>query len=477
MIISIIGIAALSASAQTSCLAFPSGSSAPNGYGASWDVFSAGRELLVQVNCPTTGTSLTMTVGKGDATQYVWNEAYTYEGGWVKKILSGTPNNGWIAGSGSVVITAPSNASVSIPFYFVGYVCTNRGTAGWKCGCATSACTASTWQLQGYTGPSQSGTVCTQNGICEIGETVLNCPADCQTAATSSVVAPAISPNGGSFTTTQSVTLTTATPNATIRYTTNSSLPTASSTLYSGPISISQTTTIKAKAFKSGLMDSVISIATFTKNSSALNGPADIIVIEGDSMSNGGKGSPTDPRRAGDWVNYISAYVSWYASAQKFNIAASAEKVSQMLAQYPTQARPHKPAAGKKAYYIIMGGINDLGGKTDGVVGDADAIYANLKSLWALARADGFTVVAITVTPFYPSNSPNQQVANTTNEERKQLNALIVSDPSKYDLLVRADQLFASTMPGPTDQYFADRIHVNEAGAKKIAEAIANSIK
>lgn len=140
------------ASATSSCLKYPSNAMAPNGYGASWDVFSPAKELLIQSSCPPSGTSITVTVGKGDTAQYIWHEAYSYQGGWVRHVLSGTQTSGWIAGSGTASLTAPANTSATNPFYFVGYVCTNRGAEGWKCGCDTVACTTGKWQVQGYTG-------------------------------------------------------------------------------------------------------------------------------------------------------------------------------------------------------------------------------------------------------------------------------------------------------------------------------------
>lgn len=81
------------------------------------------------------------------------------------------------------------------------------------------------------------------------------------------VATPVISPNGGTFTSTQSVTLSTATTGAEIRYTTNGSEPTTSSTLYTGAFSVSATTTVKAKAFKSGMLPSGTASATFTLSS------------------------------------------------------------------------------------------------------------------------------------------------------------------------------------------------------------------
>ena len=60
------------------------------------------------------------------------------------------------------------------------------------------------------------------------------------------------------------VTLTCATEGATIYYTTDGSDPTTSSTAYSAPFTVTDGTTVKARAYKTGLRDSLIYIATFT---------------------------------------------------------------------------------------------------------------------------------------------------------------------------------------------------------------------
>jgi outer membrane protein assembly factor BamB len=79
------------------------------------------------------------------------------------------------------------------------------------------------------------------------------------------VATPAISPSGGTYPTSQSVTLSCATSGATIRYTTNGSEPTASSSAYSSHIAVnSGTVTIKAKAFKTGMTDSDTATETYT---------------------------------------------------------------------------------------------------------------------------------------------------------------------------------------------------------------------
>lgn len=55
----------------------------------------------------------------------------------------------------------------------------------------------------------------------------------------------------GFYSGTQSVTITSPDPNVTIRYTTNGTTPTTSSTAYTGPINISSTTVLRAAAFSS----------------------------------------------------------------------------------------------------------------------------------------------------------------------------------------------------------------------------------
>jgi hypothetical protein len=78
------------------------------------------------------------------------------------------------------------------------------------------------------------------------------------------VATPTISPNGGTFTGSTQVTLACSTSDPkTIRYTTNGTDPTSSSTLYSSPFTVSTTCTVKARGFKSGYTDSDVVTANF----------------------------------------------------------------------------------------------------------------------------------------------------------------------------------------------------------------------
>ena len=82
----------------------------------------------------------------------------------------------------------------------------------------------------------------------------------------STAATPTFSPAAGTFTAAQSVTISDTTSGASIYYTTDSSTPTTSSTKYTGAISVSTTTTIKAMAAASGYNNSAVASATYTIN-------------------------------------------------------------------------------------------------------------------------------------------------------------------------------------------------------------------
>lgn len=86
------------------------------------------------------------------------------------------------------------------------------------------------------------------------------------------VAVPVFSPGGGAFSSGQSVSISSATLGATIRYTTNGATPSATSgTLYSGPISVSSSATLRAIAYDSGMNNSAVTSATYTITLPALN--------------------------------------------------------------------------------------------------------------------------------------------------------------------------------------------------------------
>jgi hypothetical protein len=123
-----------------------------------------------------------------------------------------------------------------------------------------------------YTGAITVSTTETLEAIAvETGYT--NSPA--ATAAytiTSTLPAPTFSPAGGTYTTSQSVTISDATAGTTIYYTTNGTTPTTMSSKYNGAITVSATETLEAIAVETGYTNSPAATAAYTI-SSALPAP------------------------------------------------------------------------------------------------------------------------------------------------------------------------------------------------------------
>jgi len=81
---------------------------------------------------------------------------------------------------------------------------------------------------------------------------------------TNAVSSPVISPLGGTYIQSVDVGITSFTPDTTHYYTFDGSDPTESSTLYTGPIQITQPATLRVRGYKAGLEPSQIVSATFT---------------------------------------------------------------------------------------------------------------------------------------------------------------------------------------------------------------------
>ena len=100
-------------------------------------------------------------------------------------------------------------------------------------------------------------------------------------SADNSIYAPSFSPAAGTYSAVQSVTISTTTTGAILCYTTDGSTPSCDSTptcangnLYSSPVSIATTTTLKALTCKAGNQYSAVGTGSYT-----LNGAVDIPVI------------------------------------------------------------------------------------------------------------------------------------------------------------------------------------------------------
>ena len=110
------------------------------------------------------------------------------------------------------------------------------------------------------------GTVAiTQSGTLKVKAWKTDAPTSAMASATYELkaVTPTIAPGTGVYVTPPSVTLATTTPGATIRYTLDSTDPTAASAVYGSPITIDSTRTLKTRAFKSGWTTSDAAYASY----------------------------------------------------------------------------------------------------------------------------------------------------------------------------------------------------------------------
>jgi hypothetical protein len=112
------------------------------------------------------------------------------------------------------------------------------------------------------------------------------------------VATPEIAPKDVLFSDSLEVTITSATEGATIRYTTDGTLPTSSSTIYTGPFTISDNTTVSARAFADGMEDSSFQTVVFNKGDVCYpTGFADqtTLVVNGNAQFVGGIARLTEP--------------------------------------------------------------------------------------------------------------------------------------------------------------------------------------
>ena len=122
--------------------------------------------------------------------------------------------------------------------------------------------------------PSISNTVPSSNGVTPSSSSAtsstLSTTSSSSNSQQSKVATPTITPNGGIYSGRVSVTLETTTPGASIYYTTDGQSPTQSSRPYTGKFPLSDSTLVKAKAFKSNFEPSSEASAWFANAASPL---------------------------------------------------------------------------------------------------------------------------------------------------------------------------------------------------------------
>jgi len=99
---------------------------------------------------------------------------------------------------------------------------------------------------------------------------------------------PVITPASGSYANAVFVTISCTTENAIIKYTTDGSEPSRTNgNIYSAPFGVMQSSTVKAMAYKLGLIDSAVSSSSYTVSYVALTVAAPVLSISGGTFTSG----------------------------------------------------------------------------------------------------------------------------------------------------------------------------------------------
>ncbi len=254
-------------------------------------------------------------------------------------------------------------------------------------------------------------------------------------------------PSGTIFSTSLEVTLACATPGATIRYTTDSLEPTETSTLYTAPIILSDTTTVKAKAFASELASSATATAVFTKLVTVPLAPTGLTAASGTSTEY----VPLT------WIA-ASGATAYEVRRHTWNFSALAVKIGE------TEATSYSDSSATPGvvYYYWVRSRNTAG--TSGLSGSASG-YRALAAPAGVAATDTDSA-RLRVTWSVAAGAYRYRVSRATSA------AGAKSDVGSWQTGTTYDD--AAAVVGITYYYWV-RAAVNSAGARASAYSVAES--
>ena len=167
------------------------------------------------------------------------------------------------------IVAAPSFSPVAGTFASTQNLTISSTTAGATIRYTTDGSTPSATNGAIYTSPVAIAVTTTLKAIAyklEMADSTVT-----SGVYTINCVAPTFSPVAGTYTTAQSVTISSTTAGASIRYTTDGSTPTSTTgTLYTVPVAISASATLKAIAYKTGMGNSTVTSGAYVINSNCV---------------------------------------------------------------------------------------------------------------------------------------------------------------------------------------------------------------
>jgi hypothetical protein len=208
-----------------------------------------------------TSTSGTVYSGAVSILETTTLKAIAYESGWTDSVVASATYT--ITGT----VAAPAFSVAAGTYTSAQSVTLSTTTSGAAIRYTTDGSTPTSTSGTVYSGAVTISATTTLKAIAYESGWTDSAVASAAYTITGTVAAPVFSPGSGNYASAQSVTIASATAGATIRYTTDGSTPTAASgTVYSGAISVSSTTTLKAIAYADGMTDSGIGTATYSFN-------------------------------------------------------------------------------------------------------------------------------------------------------------------------------------------------------------------
>jgi lysophospholipase L1-like esterase len=178
----------------------------------------------------------------------------------------------------------------------------------------------------------------------------------------------------------------------------------------------------------------------------------DPIAWVGDSITYGNAGSVSTAIRPPYWLSELLKTSTLTRAVQNLGIGGNTS--SQCLSNWTNNVR----GKGYKTL-VLMCGVNDL----IGAVAPA-TIWANLQTILDQAKADGMTVIPMTVLPYFGAPNPNLNTLNASITSWCSTNGVTCVDT--YNSVMRTgDALTAIYDSG-------DGLHPNVAGSQKLAELV-----
>ena len=256
-------------------------------------------------------------------------------------------------------------------------------------------------------------------------------------APTPTVATPAFSPAAGTYTSAQSVSISTSTAGDTIYYTTNGSTPSTSSAVYSGPITVSASETLKAIAVESGYSNSSVASAAYVISAAALAAPK--FSVAGGTYSSAQTVSIS--AASGATIYYTTNGTTPTTSSTKYSGAIKVSSSQTLEAIAVETGYTNSPVA--TATYTIS---STLPAPTFSV---AAGTYTSAQTV-SISDATAGTTIYYTTNGTTPTTSSAKYAGAITVSSTETLEALAVKSGYTNSPVATAAYTIKSTLPAPS---------------------------